>query len=511
MAARTPSDIARDTLKLLATRRLPPTPANYQAVYEEVAGLLPQVSFPQAPLRRIATVLPTQTPTQKRIAQNFAAAVEASDWVALQSAIAEYAQLDLGIVPQSAVLDVPVAIETVTILPDALAQQLARLIEATITALGEEDRRMRELSDQLVNFLRTAPPPLPALEQMLHNYSYRLSFTAEDQAQRHMGIQALLRMVSEHIAAIASHDQTLQQLAQALASAMEKPWTLQQLDCIQTHLKNLLFRHLEIEGAHADAHEQLKTLLSEHARQLANLCHRSESHASALAECAQQIQQSQDLGALAAVLESVVQSGSALATENRVIQAQLADLRTRTEIQEAQIEALSNALHQVEDSTRNDPETGALNPQGLKDALLTEAARNQRHPQPTTLAALQVDKLDALAEQHGPQALSAALIHMARLIRATLRPQDALGRMNAQQFAILFPATPTPPAAQALARLQEELHKRPLLLEDQSIPLSFSAGVIAVSGLDTPAEALQHAAQACEQAQRMGMGRVALG
>ncbi len=62
MAARTPADIARDTLKLLATRRLAPTPANYQAVYEEVAGLLPQVSFPLAPLRRIATVLPTANP-----------------------------------------------------------------------------------------------------------------------------------------------------------------------------------------------------------------------------------------------------------------------------------------------------------------------------------------------------------------------------------------------------------------------------------------------------------------
>ncbi len=510
MAARTPADIARDTLKLLATRRLAPTPANYQAVYEEVAGLLPQVSFPLAPLRRIATVLPTQTPIQKRLAHAFSTAVEAQDWTALQAAIADYAQLDLGIAPQAPALETPATITTIDVLPDALAQQLARLIETVMSALGEEDQRMRELSDQLAHFLRTAPPPLAALEQMLHNYSYRLSFTAQDQAQRRMGIHALLRMVGEHIASIASHDPSLQQQAQALATAMDKPWTLQQLDRIQTHLKSLLFRHLEIEGSRADAHEQLKSLLAEHTKQMAGLGKLSENHSHALTNCAQQIQQAQDLGDLAVVLESVVHSGSALATENRIVQAQLADLREQTQIQEEQIEALSSALHHVEDSTRNDPETGALNPQGLKEALLTEAARNQRQPQPTTLAALQIDQLAALATENGPQAKTAALVHMARLVRATLRPQDAIGRINEQQFVILFPATAAAPAAQALARLQQELSKRPLLLDDQAVPLSFSAGVIAVSGLNTPAEAVQRAMQACEQAQHMGKGRIAL-
>ncbi len=96
------------------------------------------------------------------------------------------------------------------------------------------------------------------------------------------------------------------------------------------------------------------------------------------------------------MLQAVVHSGSALATENRIVQAQLADLRAQTQAQEEQIEALSHALLGVEDSTRNDPETGALNAQGLQEALLTEAARNQRQAQPTTLAALRIDQLAAL-------------------------------------------------------------------------------------------------------------------
>ena len=506
MAERAPADIARETLKLLATRRLAPTPANYQAVYEEVAGLLPQLTFPKAPLRRIVAVLPTQTAAQKRITRDFTQAVENEDWIALQSAIADFAKLDLG--NTSAALPTPSleAVELVPVMPEGVATQLARAMESTITALGEEDERMREISQQLVTFLQSGPPPLSALEQMLANYSYRLSFTAQDQAQRRRSIHDLLRMVCEHILSTASQDTKLQRQATALTEAMQSPWTLRQLDTIQTHLKNLLFRHLEIESNRSDAHQQLKDLLAIHTQQMTGLGKLSEQHASQLQNCAAQIQSAQDLGDLTSALEAVVQSGHALATENRIVQAQLADLQAQTEVQAQTIETLSSNLAQVEDSTRHDPETGALNEQGLQEALLTEAARNRRHTQPTSLAALRIDPLS----DHETDAPSAALVHLARLVRSTLRPQDALGRINAQQFVLVFPGTEPAQTAQALARLQTELSRRPLLLDEQYIPISFSAGVIALSGLDTPAEALERAVQACEQAQRMGTRRIAL-
>jgi len=33
-----PTDVARETLRLLAARRIAPTPANYQKIYQEIAG-----------------------------------------------------------------------------------------------------------------------------------------------------------------------------------------------------------------------------------------------------------------------------------------------------------------------------------------------------------------------------------------------------------------------------------------------------------------------------------------
>lgn len=510
MVARTPADIARETLKRLATRRLLPTPENYQAIYEEVAGLLPQERFPQAALRRIATVLPTQTSTQKRISQSFSAAVEAQDWTALQSAIADYAQLDLGLAPQSPALHLPQATEPIAVLPNGLAQELCLLIESTLSALGDEDQRMRDLSEQLVSFLRAGPPPLAALEQMLHNYSYRLSFTSEEQAQRHQSMHALLRMVCTHIADIAKHDPTLQHHAHALSDSMGKPWSLQQLDLIQTHLKNLLFRHLELEGHRNEVQEQLKDLIAQHAQQLQSLGKLSDNHAHKLQECATQIQATHDLGDLASTLQAVVQSGSALATENRLVQAQLADLRAQTQAQAQAIAEMSAHISALSESTRHDSQTGALNLDGLHEALHSETARlkRARHHQTDTisLAALEIDDFAALP----PNLRGAALAHLARLTRSTLRPQDNLGRVTLHGFVIVFPSTAPAEAAQALARLQSELSHSPLQHEDQKISLSFSAGVIAADIESAPTESFARAADACQQAQRMGKARITI-
>ena len=79
MAERPPSDIARETLKQLAVRRLPPTPDNYQALYEEIAGHRSPVPFPDGPLRHILRVVPGQTRAQKRLLGLFEPAVAERD------------------------------------------------------------------------------------------------------------------------------------------------------------------------------------------------------------------------------------------------------------------------------------------------------------------------------------------------------------------------------------------------------------------------------------------------
>src|SRR5512133_2448338 len=66
MTAKKPFEIARETLKQITARKMAPTPINYQAIYNEVAGVISEPPFPADRLRDIALALPTKTPGQQK-------------------------------------------------------------------------------------------------------------------------------------------------------------------------------------------------------------------------------------------------------------------------------------------------------------------------------------------------------------------------------------------------------------------------------------------------------------
>ncbi|MEN3112771.1 GGDEF domain-containing protein [Uliginosibacterium paludis] len=68
-----PSEIARETLRRLAMRRIQPTPENFRELYHEISGIAAEDPFPERQLKQIATALPRATPEQLRIARQFEA------------------------------------------------------------------------------------------------------------------------------------------------------------------------------------------------------------------------------------------------------------------------------------------------------------------------------------------------------------------------------------------------------------------------------------------------------
>lgn len=76
-----PFEIARETLKQLASRRVAPTPDNYLTHYNEIAGIKgADGPFPDKQLRSLAAALPKNSPDQLRLARNLDEAVKASNW-----------------------------------------------------------------------------------------------------------------------------------------------------------------------------------------------------------------------------------------------------------------------------------------------------------------------------------------------------------------------------------------------------------------------------------------------
>jgi len=75
-----PSEIAREALRRLATRRIPPTPDNYRELYHEIAGTTAKEDFPERALKALAGKLPRATAEQARFGQQVDSAIGSKDW-----------------------------------------------------------------------------------------------------------------------------------------------------------------------------------------------------------------------------------------------------------------------------------------------------------------------------------------------------------------------------------------------------------------------------------------------
>ncbi len=78
----TPAEIARETLKLLMTRRMAPSPENYRTIYNEIAGISDRSAdpFPEKELRALIAALPKEIPLQQRLARELDQALKNGNW-----------------------------------------------------------------------------------------------------------------------------------------------------------------------------------------------------------------------------------------------------------------------------------------------------------------------------------------------------------------------------------------------------------------------------------------------
>ena len=77
-----PAEIARETLKQLMTRRMAPSPDNYQAIYNEIAGLGDSAveAFPERETKALLLSLPKDNPAQQRLSRQLDQSLKAKSW-----------------------------------------------------------------------------------------------------------------------------------------------------------------------------------------------------------------------------------------------------------------------------------------------------------------------------------------------------------------------------------------------------------------------------------------------
>jgi diguanylate cyclase len=121
---------------------------------------------------------------------------------------------------------------------------------------------------------------------------------------------------------------------------------------------------------------------------------------------------------------------------------------------------------------------------------------------------LDLDDFKRLNDTYGHQAGDAALKHLVRIVKDTLRSMDVIARFGGEEFLILLPETTAEAAAQTMTRLQRELTKHFFMHENDKLLITFSAGVALRIPNEEQAALVARADQAMYRAKKAGKNRV---
>jgi len=445
MSENNPSETARHALRLLASRRLAPTPDNFASIYYEIAGSKPNGDAQGA--ERMALVR-------------------------------------------------------------ELCEQLACTVECFLPALGEDDTTIGPAAWALIKACRSESENLANLSAKLATFNQRLSLVAEDQNEIRRSLLGLLQLVFENIGELSLDDRWLRGQIEALMRASEAPVSLRRLDDLRRRLKEVIHKQSSLKTKSIEAQEEMKRLLAAFMERLSAAAEISGEHHRQMEACAKKIESASSISEIAPAIQDALSATRWMSSEAARNRDELSAMKVKAEEAAAEVARLRKALDLASASARHDLLTGALNRKGLEEALEREVARAARQNSALSIAFLDIDDFKAINDTHGHSFGDDALAHLAQVARESMRPQDTLARFGGEEFVILMPDTRLEEGVQTIVRLQRALTQRFFAAGDTRLFITFSAGVAEVDKDEAPMAAIQRADRGMYQAKRAGKNKV---
>lgn len=135
--------------------------------------------------------------------------------------------------------------------------------------------------------------------------------------------------------------------------------------------------------------------------------------------------------------------------------------------------------HAMEQLAYRDDLTGLWNRRAYDDRLL---ALTEKDSSQTAVLMLDVDKFKTINDAHGHEAGDAALVHVAEIIAASIRPSDFAARFGGDEFMILLPSTTAQQATKVAERIRASVQEN---LADPPVTVSIGVARASASSLTT--------------------------
>jgi diguanylate cyclase len=547
-----PSEIARETLKMLAARKLAPTPDNYAQAYQEISGvtqaatgaaavqpnahsvavespgvspeitwssmirdLLRQLDMPHKGITTtrkkegIETVLSRFSSDPALLHEKLQSLVRSwgSPTGTPAEAVIEHAAPASTAASDSSKTSAAVAAAGGS--PEILSQ-LRELLAHTLENTQHSQPELSNEIQALVQQVRSAAnqKQIADLANQLRKFWLKLELRGGDKVKIQEGLLRLLRLLVENVSELVADDKWMHGQISTLQDLIAQPLDKNAIADAERNLRNAIIKQSSLKHSLSDAKNTLKSLMTTFIDRLGDLTESTGEYHSKIEGYSQKIGGADNITELSHILADIMQ-------DTRVIQASALRsheelLTTRKQANEAEerVRKLEQELEQVSELVREDQLTGALNRRGMEETLDREFKRADRAKALVSVALLDIDNFKQLNDTLGHQGGDEALIHLTRVIKDALRPSDSVARYGGEEFLIILPDTGMQQAMETLERLQRELTKKFFLHNNERKLITFSAGVALRAEDEDKEDLIGRADKAMYHAKQSGKNRV---
>ncbi len=531
---KTPADIAKETIRQLASQRIAPTPEAYTRLYNEIAGNEADAgaaassggnSAAESLLASFADSMLRSKGELSTFGNRLVRAAQAGNWEDYQKTLDRLTEhLTTAPAPAAPVLSTPAVAAPAVVTPAPVAvvtddnrQRLLKdLLYRTLTlALSALLRPLPDLaseSESLGMAVRNAAtePELNDIGNRLKQLCFQIELQSGDVAEQQELLLRLFDLLLSNIHDLLESDSWIRGQIEVVKALIAGPLDHRALQEATRSLKDVIYKQGTLKSSIEESRTSVKNMMKAFLDRLDAMAKSTGQYQNKMDGYAAQITQVRNPAELQHLIGDIVQETRTVHNETLRSRDMIVAAQKQVTEAEAKIKDLEQKLEQMSEMVREDQLTGSLNRRGMDDLFEREADRADRRRTPLCVALLDLDNFKRLNDTHGHAAGDEALIHLVRIVKQTLRSIDAVARYGGEEFVIIMPDTSPEEAAQAMTRVQRELTTHFFTANEQRLFITFSCGVALRKPHETQDALIRRADQAMYEAKRTGKNKVVL-
>lgn len=503
-----PSEVARETLRRLALRRIAPTPDNYQTLYEEiVGGSVPAGAVSGAGaagvLSGLVMDLNLHHPELAAPVDLLDQAVRRNDWAQCRKQLGQITrqlrQGDSG----------PVRTGDHLVL---LREMLAKTLEFGVVVQLAHSPSLADRAQKLAVLVREANSASAFRDAAsgLKSLWIDIDLNASQTHDQQETLKRILLLLVENIGELLDDDTWLRGQLDMVQDVIAGPIKIKGLQEAERRLKDVIYKQSMVKHGLREATATLKATMTAFVNRMGDVVAVSDEYQQKLVTHVERISQTEDVLELNRILETLLEETRAAQTGTRAAHSELIAERDAALAAENRIHQLETQIAAMSALVREDPLTHSLNRRGLDDEFARETARAERYKTAFSIAVIDIDNFKKLNDERGHQVGDEALVHLVQVAREALRITDHVARLGGEEFLIMLPNTPLDGAVKIITRLQRGLTKKFFLDKNEHVLITFSAGVAERRANESREETIGRADSAMYTAKRSGKNRVVI-